>query len=270
MKNTEIAWAHHTFNPWEGCTKVSPGCAHCYAEARDQRFHGGIHWGRGAPRRRTSIHNWNQPVKWNREAAVAVNEYEGHKWLHGGHARVAEPERPRVFCASLADVFDAEVPAMWRFDLWLLIEQCPFLDWLILTKRPQNIPSMVPAGWVNGWWPKHVWLGTSVENQAAAIARLPHLLAIDAPVRFLSCEPLLGRVNIGQPMVAIDWIICGGESGDDARPMDEAWARSLLDQSRATPGQTFFMKQMGGVGDKRDQLSDLPADLRVREFPSPL
>src|SRR5690606_29837715 len=118
-ENTKIEWAHHTFTGWEGCTKVGPGCDHCYAEARNQRFHGG-NWGRGAPRRRTSEANWRQPLKWNREAERLGIRY-------------------RVFCASLADVFDNEVPDSWRMDLSSLIAKTSHLDWLLLTKRIGNV-----------------------------------------------------------------------------------------------------------------------------------
>lgn len=130
MKNTNIEWCDHTFNPWIGCTKVSPGCAHCYAETRDKRFTGGIHWGRGAPRNRTSPSNWNEPIKWNNGAAkLAANCSQAFEY---------PSRRPRVFCASLADWLDDEVPIKWLADLLDLIRDTPNLDWLLLTKRPQN------------------------------------------------------------------------------------------------------------------------------------
>jgi protein gp37 len=120
--NSKIEWTDHTFNPWEGCQKVGPGCDNCYAEARNARFGGGqaVNWGPGAPRRRTSIANWQKPLAWNRAHAAFLAE-------HG--------RRQRVFCASLADVFDNAVDPAWRADLFQLIEATPELDWLLLTKR---------------------------------------------------------------------------------------------------------------------------------------
>jgi protein gp37 len=157
-ENSKIEWTNHTFNPWEGCQKVGPGCDHCYAEARDQRFTGGKHWGPGAPRRRTSPANWNQPLRWNKLA-----QHNAERGL----------PRPRVFCASLADVFDNAVPTGWRDDLWALIASTPHLDWLLLTKRPGNIAAMLPPSWGAGW--PNVWLGCTVVNQteADAIGTIP-------------------------------------------------------------------------------------------------
>jgi protein gp37 len=236
-KDSKIEWTHHTFNPWIGCTKVSPACDHCYAEAWDKRF-GGEHWGPKAPRRLTSEQNWNQPLKWNREAEKAG-------------------ERHRVFCASLADVFDNQAPEGARGRLWELIKQAPWLDWLLLTKRPQNIAKMLPDDWRSGY--PNVWLGTTVENQAEADRRIEPLLQVSAVVHFLSCEPLLGRIDLWKalyvgPEGGIDyayskrqmlhWVICGGESGPDARPMHPDWARSLRDQC-ARAGVPFHFKQWG-------------------------
>jgi protein gp37 len=192
--NSKIEWCDHTFNPWIGCTKVSPGCAHCYAEARDQRFAGGVHWGKGAARKLTSEANWREPLKWN---------------------AAAQARRPRVFCASLADWLDDEVPAEWLARLLALIHATPNLDWLLLTKRPQNWRARLQAtmddadfgraearyfvaDWRDGNPPANVWLGTTVEDQARADERIPQLLAIPAKVRFLSCEPLLGPLNLSE------------------------------------------------------------------------
>ena len=252
--NTNIEWCDHTFNPWEGCTKVSPGCAHCYAEARNKRFSMGMNWGRGAPRRRTSAANWKLPLKWNQEALVT--------------ARAGHP-RPRVFCASLADWLDNEVPTEWLSDLIYLIVKCNHLDWLLLTKRPQlwrtrleavsnldDMGAMVCRCWLDGNPPPNVWIGTTVEDQQRAVERIPELLSIPAKVRFLSCEPLLDMVDLigsdeqssalhefeGRPR--IDWVICGGESGPGARPMHPGWARSLRDQCRFA-GVPFLFKQWG-------------------------
>jgi protein gp37 len=161
--NSKIEWCHHTFNPWVGCTPVSRACDFCYAEAWAKRTGHPELW--QGQRRRTTAANWREPLKWNRAAAAAG-------------------ERHRVFCASLADVFDNQVPAQWREDLWGLIRETPSLDWLLLTKRPQNIAGMLPAQFDEGdrWperWP-NVWLGTTVENQDEADRRIPHLLAVPA------------------------------------------------------------------------------------------
>jgi protein gp37 len=278
MKNTAIEWCDHTFNPWEGCTKVSPGCAHCYAETRNARFGGGTapNWGKGAPRRRTSVQNWNQVRKWNREAGK-LPPFDGDQ--------VREWHRPRVFCASLADVFDEEVPIQWRADLFQLISEANNLDFLLLTKRPENVLPMLfqisntfnpeatgpqygaISKWVRSWLdgkpPANVWIGTTVEDQQRADERIPELLQIPARVRFLSCEPLLGPVDISQNFYLtgqarrrdktltapgsrskIDWVICGGESGPGARPMHPQWATSLRDQCAAA-GVPFLFKQWG-------------------------
>lgn len=237
-EHTAIEWCDHTFNPWEGCQKVGPGCDNCYAEARDQRFTGGRHWGSGAPRRRTSPSNWHQPVRWNLRAAT-------------------EGRRARVFCASLADVFDNAVPPEWREDLFRLIASTPHLDWLLLTKRPGNVAAMLPFGWGAGW--HNVWLGCTVVNQAEADRDIPKLLSIPAAVRFLSMEPLLGPVDLTaiprtraegfmRPLDGrfnrIHWAIVGGESGQNARPMHPDWARSIRDQCQAA-GVPFLFKQWG-------------------------
>src|SRR3546814_7689837 len=179
-ENSKIEWCDHTFHPWEGCQKVGPGCDHCYAEARNARFSGGqaINWGPGAPRRRTSKANWNKPLAWNRRHAVFFAE-------HG--------RRQRVFCSSLADVFDNSVDPQWRRDLFDLIEFTPNLDWLLLTKRIGNVVRMLPT---HDWAARsNVWMGITVVNQEEADRDIPKLLALKAHRRFLSMEPLLGPVS---------------------------------------------------------------------------
>ena len=225
-ENSGIEWTHHTFNPWIGCTKVSPACDHCYAEAWDHRF-GGERWGPHAPRTRTKT--WGNPVKWNRKAG-------------------AEGIRYRVFVASLADVFDNHksiLPA-WRRELWLLIKSCPNLDFLLLTKRPQNIARFLPDDWGNGY--PNVWLGTTAENQGEWDRRWPHLAAIPARIRFFSCEPLLGPIEMrgaGQ----LHWMITGGESGAHYRPAKADWFRELRDQC-AELEIPFLFKQWEGRNQK--------------------
>lgn len=318
---TKIQWTHHTFNPWIGCTKVAPGCANCYAEAdMDKRRHFAL-WGPSGTRVRTSDANWNQPIKWNREAAAAG-------------------ERRRVFCASLADVFEdwqgpvvsatlperkakcehcgtagaVTIPARdgqrfaynahtktiratgrdfdkaplagWRWatlndvrrELFALIDATPNLDWLLLTKRPENI---------RNFWHNHVdtfdqdeadiehtiyrpniWLGTSISDQATADKAVPELLRCRdlSPVLFLSAEPLLGPMNLhrlqddGRFATAgidgVDWVIVGGESGPNCRPCRPEWIRAILGQcqSAAVP---CFVKQMGGnVVTRNDMVED--------------
>lgn len=237
----------HTFNPWRGCQAVSEGCDHCYAKTLVERYGGNF-----AVRQRTSATYWRQPYKWQKQA-----EIEGY--------------RPKVFCASLADVFDNQVEPQWRADLWSVIWRTPTLDWLLLTKRPQNIIKMLPTNWGKGW--NNVWIGCTAENQAEADRRIPLLLEVPAAVRFLSCEPLLGPVSLRQWMCLIQpdggpawcdkgglhWVIVGGESGPGKRPMDLAWARSLRDQCNAS-GVAFFGKQ-------DDEVRPLPDDLMVRQWP---
>jgi protein gp37 len=232
-ENTHIEWATHTFNPWEGCQKVGPGCDHCYAETRNARFGGGTapNWGPGAPRRRTSASNWRKPLAWQAEA-----ERTGI--------------RPRVFCASLADVFDNAVDVEWRGDLLSLIERTPDIDWLLLTKRIGNVVPML-ADCERTRLPDNVWLGATIVNQAEADRDIPKLLAVPARVRFLSMEPLLGPVTLDWfPVFGPDrerllhWVIVGGESGPGARPMHPDWARSLRDQCAAA-GVAYLFKQWG-------------------------
>jgi protein gp37 len=211
MKDSKIEWTDHTFNPWVGCTKVSPGCLHCYAESLNQRWRKGVNWGKGAPRARTSEAYWKEPLKWNMQAAKEDNDFEGHSMLHGGMPHYDRPRRPRVFCASLADWLDDEVPTDWLADLLDLIRTTPFLDWLLLTKRPESFEyrlgvSAIGRGvelpnWMDNWRsgrsiPHNVWVGTSVEDQTRADLRIPKLLQIPARIRFLSVEPLLGPVDL--------------------------------------------------------------------------
>jgi protein gp37 len=228
-KDSSIEWTHHTFNPWWGCTKVSPGCANCYAEAWAKRVGENI-WGGDNNRRFFTPKHWAEPLKWNAEAE-------------------SKKTRKRVFCASMADVFEIRIELNpWREQLWQLIKNTPWLDWLLLTKRPQNILKKVP--WTNDW-PANIWIGTTVEDQKRADERLPILLQIPAQCRFLSCEPLLGPVDLtawtidrAKKLYPIDWVIAGGESGPGARVMLPGWARQLRDQCQAS-SVPFHFKQWG-------------------------
>lgn len=221
--NSKIEWTTHTFNPWWGCTKVSEACKNCYAEAWAKRVGQDV-WGPKPERRQLSDAHWRQPIKWNREAAE-LNE------------------RPRVFCASMADVFeDRDELLPLRARLFDLIEATPNLDWLLLTKRPQNIARM--ARWTLDW-PNNVWLGTTVELQHRAEELLPYLAAVPAKVRFISAEPLLGPLKIEEWMEStIDWVITGGESGPKARPASPLWFRDLHAQCMRTE-TAFHFKQWG-------------------------
>lgn len=216
-EHTTIQWCDFTFNGWEGCTKLSPGCTHCYAEARNHRF-GADNWGKGKPRRRTSEANWKLPLKWNAgvgckcgEPGLALHDCEFGRYDINYRSKI---KRPRVFCASLADWLDDEVPIEWLADLLALIHATPNLDWLLLTKRPENFlrrmlamracreASGNEAGcvfameWRGGNRPQNVWIGVSVEDQQRADERIPALLKIPARVRFLSVEPMLEAIDL--------------------------------------------------------------------------
>lgn len=243
-ENSKIEWTDHTFNPWMGCQKVSAGCDHCYAETLMDHRYGKVQWGPHGERLRTSPSNWKKPEQW---------------------ARAANGSRPRVFCASLADVFDNKAPLGARDDLFNLIRATPQLDWLLLTKRPENIRKMLPDNWgLTGY--ANVWLGTTCEDQPAYDRRWPILAGTPAAVRFISYEPAIGPVfpeaarkadgTLGYP----DWIICGGESGPGARMMPAGWAADMK-WACEEKGIAFFMKQMTNK-------APIPADLLVRQFPA--
>lgn len=264
--NSKIEWTHHTFNPWSGCTKVSPGCANCYAANAMPSARRFAVWGDGEERKPASEAYWRQPLKWDRDAAEAG-------------------ERRRVFCASMADVFEdrADLDDQ-RVRLFNLICSTPNLDWLLLTKRPENMVRWWRAqqdeakrAGAEAWWPGNAWAGTSVENQQAADERIPWLLQVPARVRFLSMEPLLGPVQLGikgpdghfdffehglghRRRGWIDWVIVGGESGHRARPMSLSWARGVRDQCRAA-GVPFLFKQWGEWAPMGDWYADHPVSL---------
>ena len=272
-KDSSISWTDHTFSPWWGCTKISPGCEHCYADSFSQRVGHGkrlpMIWGPRAERRFMSDAHWREPVKWNRAAEKAG-------------------KRARVFCASMADVFEDRRDLLEaRARLWTLVGMTPHLDWLLLTKRPENAQRLwsaaaraVELAEIDQSilvWNSNVWLGTTCEDQRRANERLPHLLAVPAAVRFVSYEPAIGPVDFtrivererpGPPFPAsvefdalrgfcgstpdrdtpavngLDWIIVGGESGPGARPFDLAWMRSTINQCKAA-GVAVFVKQLG-------------------------
>jgi protein gp37 len=228
-QQTGIEWTDHTFNPWWGCVRVSPACQHCYAETFAKRT-GNAVWGVEAPRRMFGDKHWQEPAKWNRAAAAAG-------------------VRRKVFCASMADVFEDRPDLIDpRGRLFGLIEATPMLDWLLLTKRPENIARLLPSDWLTH--PKrNVWLGTTVENQEYAEKRLAHLSAVRAEVRFVSYEPALGPVDFSAWIDDLDWIIAGGESGPGFRQPEPKWFRDVRDQC-ALSGVGFFFKQWGGLRPK--------------------
>src|SRR5713101_6221298 len=219
---TGIRCTDSTFNPWWGCTHVSPGCVNCYAETVASRR--GLAWGVQADRRFYPDKHWNEPRVWDRRAAK------------DGVPR-------RVFCASMADVFEdrRDLDAQ-RARLWSLIEETPNLRWQLLSKRPENVLAMIPPRWLSGM-PSNVWLGTSVEDRLR-LGRVDVLRTIPVHVRFLSVEPLLEDLDV-LDLAGIGWVIVGGESGPGARPMRAEWARSVRDQCIAG-GVPFFFKQWGG------------------------
>ena len=295
-KETGISWTNHTFSPWWGCSRVSPGCEHCYAETFAKRVGHSKSgsklplWGVDAERRPASAASWSELGKWNAKAK-------------------RDGVRRRVFVASMADVFEVApernasanlVMDAGRKRLWSAIEDAPRLDFQLLTKRPENVKALVP--WSS--WPKNVWLGVTAEDQARANERIPILLEIPARVRFVSAEPLLEELNLSRYVFdreasirkvmrgpaalnydqadsvitsAIDWVIVGGESGPGGRPFALEWARALVEQCSAA-GVACFVKQMGsrptwmgGRVDLRDPKGgdplEWPEALRVRQFP---
>ena len=256
---TKIQWAHHTFNPWWGCRKVprDPACAHCYAEATAKRWGLDI-WGPNKPRKFMSEANWKKPLRWDRLAAKAG-------------------ERHRVFCASMADVFeDRDDLYPVRERLWRLIEQTPNLDWLLLTKRPESLD------WLDVSSRANVWLGITAATQQHYDERWPLLARHPAAVHFISCEPMMESIDFMLDLKTMDgprpeWIILGGESGPKARPCAQEWLEHAVKWCRK--GKVpVFVKQLGAHstrGGERRRFSDShagdpsewPSKLRVRQLP---
>lgn len=339
-QTTGISWCDATFNPWMGCTKVSPACANCYAERDWDKRYGKVKWGDGGTRVKTSAENWKKPLLWNQ--AIKDGKCSGcfgKGFTKKGNGNKAEnvpcnlcdatgkpTRRPRIFCASLADVFETWIgpirdsggsdiicrpylesentPEFWlseapdslandpqgwspitmddlRCELFRLIDATPHLDWLLLTKRPENIRRMWWGHTVTGFRPCHrenVWIGTSVENQHYADIRIPELLKCRelSPVLFLSCEPIVGEVDLTslwasrceyrdvlngihvgssfqQSCATVDWVIAGGESGPAARPADPEWFLSLRNQCWAA-GVPFHFKQWGEFDEHQNRV----------------
>jgi len=240
---TGIGWTDHTFNPWIGCTKVSPACDNCYAADMAARY-GWAQWG-DFPRQRTAASTWKQPLTWNRKAPDGETRF--------------------VFCASLADVFDNQIDPQWRADLFDLIRATPRLTWLLLTKRIGNAVAMSEAA---GGLPRNAALGATMVTQEEYDRdrmKLSAARGLLAPAfTFASMEPLLGPVILDKH--APDWIIVGGESGANARHMPEAWVRSLRVQSAALD-RVFFFKQWGGRTPKANGKALDGVEYCARPFP---
>lgn len=245
--DTGISWTTSTFNSWWGCSRVSPGCVHCYAETIDEKYERGSHWGPGAKRRTMSAAYWAKPVLWDKRARESGEVH-------------------RVFCGSMCDFMDPEAPPGEREKLWDLIERTPNLVWQLLTKRPQNFGLFVPKKWLNGGMPKHIWWGVSAENQHYYDLRMEMLRRHPAHVRFVSYEPALGPVTMKDAIKLPDWLICGGESGPGFRPIEEQWARDIKAECNER-GVKFFMKQMSAL--KSAKAAELvPLELYSHEFPA--
>ena len=276
-EHSTIEWTDSTFNPWMGCTRVSPACDDCYAARSTPARTLGVAWGPGEPRRRTSAATWALPKRWN----------DAHTEFFAQHGR-----RRRVFCASLADVFDNEVPTEWRDDLWRLIEATPHLDWLLLTKRVGNVQHMVWPRWMQAGFPAHVRIGATMVNQPEVDRDARKLLALPACGHFVSYEPALEPIDLtpwlrpycdagSRPHPdgggttcprcggaggcgGLSWVIAGGESGPRARPTHPDWFRSLRDQCAAA-GVPFLFKQWGEWaeqdGDKPTRTFSMDSDI---------
>lgn len=240
-EKTKISWTDRTFNVWHGCVEVSPACTFCYAKRDNARYHpDNPNWGKHAPRlmwndgSQRSINHWNEPVKWNKIAEKTST-------------------RSKVFCMSMGDILEILPPHHPQFQEMLtermkcfrLMIDTPWLDWLVLTKRPENARGLMPFNWFEpGQWPSNVWFGVTVEDEERADERMPILATIPAPVKWLSCEPLFSYLDLSQWKKDISWIITGGESGSKARPGHPNWYRALRDFA-IVEHIPFFFKQHG-------------------------
>jgi protein gp37 len=247
MGGSAIKWTDWSVTFWMGCTKISCGCLHCFAWAQDELRFKRVQFG-NHPRVRTSDANWMKAFRYNAEAAL-------FEW------------RPIVFANVCSDFFDNQADPAWRAEAWEIIRRTRRLLWIILTKRPMNIPDMLPPDWGAGY--PNVILGVSVENQREAERRIPALLAVPARRYALSCEPLLEPLDLRRWLPHFCWVIVGGESvspverGAKPRYMEPDWARSIRDQCEPVDGCAFLMKQMTG-GEK----VPIPEDLLIEQYPT--
>lgn len=288
-QDSTISWTHHTFNPWLGCAKVTDACKFCYAEKFVERY-GLAQWGVHGTRHITSAENWKKPVRWQKQAAK-------------------EGIRYRVFCASLADVFEDRPELIEpRERLWKLIEATPNLDWLILTKRPENLHRLYPERWLSSpaAFPRNIWQGVTMANQKDYDTFMPPLRKFCSEhfvnVMWISAEPLLGRITFDKDILnpvgfnkeaqsvyqkPLDWIIIGGESGPTTkiRKLDLYHVKHIFDQfsysRKLCIGPAIFFKQVGAIlakvyklhDAKGENMEELPTALSafmVREFPNNL
>ena len=228
------------FNPWHGCTRVSPGCENCYAETFSKRLGRDI-WGPGKPRRLMSEHYWNEPLRWNRKAEKAGKE-------------------TKVFCASMADIFDADAPDGQRERLWELIRKTPNLIWQLLTKRPEGYSSLLPYDILNL---DNVWKGATTEDQEWYEKRHPFMEDLPG-IWWASYEPALGPItHLGKNPPA--WLVFGGESGNRFRHVGKQWAVDVMNLCDEA-GTKFFMKQWSARTPAQGKLL-IPEFLRIHEFP---
>jgi protein gp37 len=233
-EKTTISWTEHTWNPWVGCTKISPGCKNCYMFRDRERFH-------LDPRQAVRTKTWKDPQRWQKAAEAAGRQEQ-------------------VFTCSWSDWFHQDADD-WRPEAWEVVRHCPNLIFQILTKRPERIREHLPGDWGAGY--PNVWLGVSIESNAYTW-RADLLREVDASVRFISAEPLLEPLD-KLSLDGIDWLIVGGESGDDFRPMDHQWARDLLAKARLA-GTAFYFKQ--SAAPKSEMGIELDGQT-IREYPQP-
>ena len=319
-ERTKIAWCDSTLNFWEGCTKVSAGCANCYAEARDMRFTGGARWGKGAARRKSKS-AVKDALAFNRRPLICNVCGEALPLIGDDYKKGPEftTHRRRIFSLSLGDWLDPEVPIDWLAEMLDTIRQCDQVNWILCTKRPElweervGLAQMTAARqgnfkcsdwlarWLNGNPPNNVCVLASVENQELAEARVPALLRIPARWHGLSCEPLLGPLDLTRVywpdrdggakyedalrdpisdyakrhypaarrlnVPRLRWLIIGGESGPNARPCNVEWIRALVAQGKAA-GVATFVKQMHDANGKLlKEMDQFPKDLQIQQFP---
>lgn len=295
-ENSAIEWTDHTWNLWEGCEKVSPGCKHCYAERERDHWLKIVEWGPMGQRKMMSMPTINAPLKWDKECkrlgkrrrvfTMSLGDFfEDWNGIIINHKKeqLFNTEHEMFVANPIGNAVAVRIEEIRKIGFEIMTRSTN-LDFLVLTKRPENVMRMVPSEWRHQW-PAHVWMGTSVENQEYADKRIPHLLEIPSRVHFLSMEPLLGKVDLsafvlkqdlfncqkcgeefasgeadrngrhpycggqGDPEgfvyhTQIDWVIVGGESGDDARPMHPSWPLGIRDLC-INADIRFFFKQWG-------------------------
>lgn len=239
---TGISWTDHTFNPWWGCTAIAPGCENCYAAALDKRT-GGDYWNPKNKPRLTKTANWNKVLKWDEQAEI-------------------ENRRHRVFCGSMMDWCDKDAPEGALDELWWHIRATPNLDWQLLTKRATLIQQRLPDDWGEGY--ENVWLGVTAENAEHGSRRIEALKNIPAKVRFVSAEPLLEDISETN-LEGINWLIIGGESGSNCRPMQPHWVTNLISSAIEHDVAVWF-KQWGG--NTKDKGGCLIGNTELKQWPT--